>query len=217
MPEAPTHLVLTGPIGIFSDLHGDLTSLERLLGLEPTVNQWISNGDLVDANDDWPTVARLLAVARTHRVVCLLGNHEEVLAFTQVASEADARTQQELYVMPRALTVTAGVTTMYCCHATPGRTDDFCSINRASDEDLLEVFAGIKAKLVFWGHTHDKGLRSFGNKRFVNTGHLGRITATHSPQTYAIVSEQGTVQLKVLPAVVKVGGIAPVGTSRGRR
>jgi predicted phosphodiesterase len=200
MPMETKHVILKGTVGIFSDLHGDLAALELLFRLEPDVSQWISNGDLVDFNNDWPTVARVLAVAKAHRIECVLGNHEEVLAGGQAQNETVAQTINELYGLPESLVVTTDATVLYCCHATPGSTQRVCSINRASDDGLLAVFFGLRAKIILWGHTHEQGMRSIGSKRFVNTGHLGK-TFGNPIQTYATVSASGEVQLKALPSV----------------
>jgi serine/threonine protein phosphatase 1 len=63
----------------FGDIHGATTCLDALLAaVKPTADDWlIFLGDYVDRGpDSRGVIDRLIELKRTHRVVCLRGNHE---------------------------------------------------------------------------------------------------------------------------------------------
>jgi len=64
------------------DIHGHLTALEALLlAVKPTPEDWlIFLGDYVDRGPDSKgVIERVLALDKTHRVVALRGNHEQMM------------------------------------------------------------------------------------------------------------------------------------------
>jgi putative phosphoesterase len=63
-------------IGVFSDLHSNIYALERMLGIESEVENWICLGDFVGL---FPPVNEVVNKLRLNEFTVIRGDHEEYL------------------------------------------------------------------------------------------------------------------------------------------
>jgi predicted phosphodiesterase len=95
---------------------------------------------------------------------------DDLAAVTAAISAAELGAERARALGELPLTVTLdGV--LYC-HATP-RADDEMVTRASSAERYAEVLAGVDARLVVAGHTHQQDDRRVGDVRFVNAGSVG--------------------------------------------
>lgn len=63
-------------IGVFSDLHSNIYALERMLGIESDVENWICLGDFTGL---FPPVNEVASKLRLLKIIAIKGDHEEYL------------------------------------------------------------------------------------------------------------------------------------------
>jgi putative phosphoesterase len=136
------------------DIHGNAEALEAVLA-DPRA----AGADAVLVGGDvypGPFVERVLERlgALDAPVHWIRGNGER---------EEDARADAPL---------TLELDSVLYCHATP-RSDEEILTRISSAERWADALAGVRAKLVVAGHTHQQDDRVVGNTRFVNAGSVG--------------------------------------------
>lgn len=177
-------------VALFSDIHGNAVALDAVLaGLEQEpVDQLVCLGD-VAATGPRPREA----LARLQALACpvVMGNTDAWLLNPEPwpAEDEDARAvlavelwgAGQLTETDRAFIRTFRPTvevpigagqTLLCYHGSPRNYTDV--IRAATPADVLdEYLAGIDARILVGGHTHEPMVRVFGEKLLVNPGSVG--------------------------------------------
>jgi predicted phosphodiesterase len=167
------------------DIHGNVDALEAVLA-DPRAagaDAVVVGGDAVPGPFARATLARLDELGGpVHR---LRGNGEREVA---EAIGAPAPAGDDLAARTAAITVaelgderarslgelplTVELDGVLFCHASPRRDDEMLT-RLSSAERWEEALAGVSARLVVAGHTHQQDDRTVGGVRFVNAGSVG--------------------------------------------
>jgi putative phosphoesterase len=167
------------------DIHGNVDALDAVLAdpraTDPDVV--VIGGDAVPGPFARATLDRIDALPA--RVVWVRGNGEREVAAAvgapappadDIAATTAAATAGELGdERARALgdlPLTLELDGVVFCHATPRRDDEI--LTRISPADRWQdALAGVGARVVVAGHTHQQDYRRVGDTRFVNAGSVG--------------------------------------------
>ena len=167
------------------DIHGNPDALEAVLG-DPRAaspDAVVIGGDVVPGAFGAAVLDRLAALSGPvhwvrgngeREVAAAVGgpapaegdNAAEMSAFT--AAELGPERARPLGELPLTVTVDG----VLFCHASP-RADDELLTRISSPERWSEALAGVEAKLVVAGHTHQQDDRMVDGVRFVNAGSIG--------------------------------------------
>lgn len=213
-------------IAIFSDVHGNLPALQTVLKdiHKRKASQVYCLGDLVDFA---PWTNEVIETIRNLRIPCLMGNHDERIAFdypviplikhNQEETEAritainytkntikeDCRTY--LAHLPRQLRLTyklkGKTVNIQLVHGSPRSNEEYIYQNHELD-DLHHMMDEQQADILIMGHTHESYIRTIsveGNKMVLNCGSVGRSKEEKSLATYLLldISENG-VQAEII-------------------
>jgi predicted phosphodiesterase len=173
------------------DIHGNLPALEAVLEeiRQLEVARVVVGGDVLLGPMPRETLDLLLALDIP--VEFIVGNCEvavlALMAGRNLATAAEpyrpiidwtARQLSPEYerimsAWPKRVTLgIPGVGETLFCHATP-RDENECFTRLTPEDQLLPVFAGVRASLVVCGHTHMQFDRTIGSTRVVNAGSVG--------------------------------------------
>ena len=146
------------------DVHGNLDALEVVLAdpraAEP--DAVVVGGDIVPGPFAREVYDRLEQL--TPPVHWIRGNGERELA----AAEPDDEWARGLAALPHTLELDG----VLYCHASPRRDDEILT-RLSPPERWADALAGVQARLVVGGHTHQQDDRTVGGIRFVNAGSVG--------------------------------------------
>ncbi len=159
-------------LGIVSDIHGNLTALDRALDRMGPVDELLCAGDaFYQFRFSNEVVARLKEIDARY----VLGNHEDILlsAAGQRAQEADGVDRELLQwvrAQPHYLRVQVDGKRLLMFHATPWAPNrDYLY---ASSPDFQRL-AREDADLIIYGHTHHQTVRRLGSALVINPGSVG--------------------------------------------
>ena len=167
------------------DIHGNAAALDAVLAdlRAADVDAVVIGGDAVSGPQPVDVLARLDALPAT--AVWIRGNSERELSEVSPASiGVDASMPVQVAALTlealgyeraqrlAALPLTAELDGVLYCHATPRRDDEI--LTRSSPDERYEAaLAGVGARTVVAGHTHQQDDRRVGGWRFVNAGSVG--------------------------------------------
>ncbi|XWX03351.1 YfcE family phosphodiesterase [Aggregatilineales bacterium SYSU G02658] len=135
-------------IGIISDTHGDIETLENTLNKlynEHQVSAILSAGDLVGRG---PEQNRVVEVHRQHGFITVRGNHDEF--FNGITKENAAF----LKSLPVDWRGELGGRRLFMCHGKPGNNMWGMYRDHLSDTYLNMVLKSLQADVLITGHTH---------------------------------------------------------------
>jgi putative phosphoesterase len=169
-------------IGIISDIHGDLETLEATLEkLEHhhQVTHILSAGDLVGRG---PEQNRVVEVHRERGLITVRGNHDEY--FSGMSRENAAY----LKALPIDWRGELGGLRFFMCHGKPGNNMWGMYRDHLSDTYLNMVLASLKTDVLVTGHTHMPLFLRVENGCIVNPGSLYTFeSARTTSHTYGVL------------------------------
>ena len=182
-------------IGVITDIHGNITALKAVLALldKESCEEIIHTGDVVNIGPQSRQCLELL-LSRSD-VTCLLGNHDRDFADNQtqvrnlshvpsehkkqVFSTLSDELRQKVKAFPVYVTRNLGGSKIMFCHYAfyplPVAIDKhlFKVIDMFPTADSLdEMFAGVDADAVFFGHKHEP-CDIKGQRLYVDVGSVG--------------------------------------------
>lgn len=185
-------------IGVITDIHGNIVALKAVLELLDGIGceEIIHTGDIVDIGPD--SFACLELLLRRKDVTCLLGNHDRDFALNQTQvrnlSHVPAEHKQQVFAtltdehrqkvkqFPVYVTRNCGGSKLLFCHY--AFKQEFNSARACSTVEFLpiaipptaekfdELFAGVNADAVFFGHKHEP-CDIMGKRLYVDVGSVG--------------------------------------------
>ena len=195
-------------IGVISDIHGNIVALKAVLELLDSVGceEIIHTGDIVDIGPRSRECLELLLSRKD--VTCLLGNHDrdfllnqaQVRHLSHVPSEHKEQVfaavgdafRQQVKQFPVYITRKCGQSKIMFCHYAfyplPVSTDEYLFkpiVSPPTAEALDEMFEGVDADAVFFGHKHEP-CDIMGKRLYVDVGSVG---CHPEPKARAIVIE----------------------------
>ncbi|WP_020596452.1 metallophosphoesterase family protein [Spirosoma panaciterrae] len=201
-------------IAIISDIHANLPALQEVIkDIEARqIEQIYCLGDLVDFAP-WPN--EVIQFFRNTRIPCLLGNHDERIAFDQAiyplahhdAAETRNRIQaityskrtitvenkrwlsQLPYQLELILQVEGRIHRLLLVHASPNRNDEYIYESHP-EADLLSRLAGRKVDVLLMGHTHVSYIKK-SSMLLINCGSVGRSKEADRKASYCLLTLTG--------------------------
>jgi putative phosphoesterase len=177
-------------IAIFSDVHGNLPALEAVLKdiNYRKVDQVYCLGDLVDFA---PWTNEVIDLIRSSHITCLMGNHDERVAFDQVIMPLQKHNEEEKAARVKAINYTKRTITacnkrylaglplqlrltfdlnglpvqVVLVHASPNSNDEYIYEDHAIN-DLQQMMDQYDADILVMRHTHLSYIRTM-----TDTGH----------------------------------------------
>jgi predicted phosphodiesterase len=150
------------------DIHGNIDALEAVLADAPRPDVFLVGGDAVPG----PFAAAVLDRLEGARWIRGNGEREVATAANETAVISAAELGDERARALGGLPLTLELDGVLYCHATP-RSDEEMLTRISPDERYAEALAGVDAKLVVAGHTHQQHDRTVGDVRFINAGSVG--------------------------------------------
>ncbi|MBD2755780.1 metallophosphoesterase family protein [Spirosoma validum] len=211
-------------IAVFSDVHANLPALRAVLtDLETRgINQYYCLGDLVDFA---PWGNEVIELFRDKKIPCLLGNHDERIAFdspiTPLPHHDKIETENRMLAIDYSKRVITydnkqwlaqlpfqielvfklgeSLKRILLVHASPRHNDEYIHESYPTDA-LLAMLGDKKPDALLMGHTH-QSYSKHSDVLLVNCGSVGRSKETDRKATYCLltISEAG-----ILPEIVKV-------------
>ena len=202
-------------IAIFSDIHGNLPALNIILKdiEERGLNQLYCLGDLVDFA---PWGNEVIEVIRALKIPCLLGNHDERIAFNLPIVPIPHHDYEETLQRTTAINHSKNTITgankhwlsqlpynielqykinnsfkkILLVHASTRSNDEYIHIGH-NEEDLKSMFLSTGADAIVMGHTHISYNRKLSfttkDKFLINVGSVGRSREDDRLATYVIL------------------------------
>lgn len=204
-------------IAIFSDVHGNLPALKTVLKDIETRNadQVYCLGDLVDFA---PWTNEVIELIKKAKIPCLMGNHDERIAFNQdivplnkhSIKETAARTTAINYTkkvitpanrnylanLPFQLTLTYHLKgkpfNIVLVHASTRSNDEYIYEDH-DQNDVQEMMAEQNASLLIMGHTHESYIKKIltsdqQEEMVINCGSAGRSKEGAPLATYLLLT-----------------------------
>lgn len=203
-------------IAIISDIHANLPALEEVLkDIEARqIEQIYCLGDLVDFAP-WPN--EVIQFFRESHIPCLLGNHDERIAFDHAVHPLDHHTAFETknriqaikysketitaankrwllqlpYQMELVFKVGARIHRLLLVHASPSRNDEYIYESHPEAE-LLGRLEGRKVDALLMGHTHVSYIKK-ASTLLINCGSVGRSKEADRKASYCLLTLSETV------------------------
>jgi predicted phosphodiesterase len=181
------------PIGLFSDLHADLGSLESLLRTEPEVQRWFCVGDYIEMRAFKEINSPVLERCQAEGILGVRGNHDnDALALKKVSAEGEAFLDK----LPDALVLECPFGRVGLFHATPD--SDRARCEQDDIHRYVPLFQQLNLQHVFVGHIHETYYVESEGIHIRNLGHLEARTFGDAKQTYALISAGGSVNMQTL-------------------
>lgn len=204
-------------LAIISDIHGNLLALEAVLKdiSDRSIDQIYCLGDLVDFA---PWGNEVIDRIRAQHIPCLLGNHDERIAYDlpiiplahhdaietanrEIAINWSKQTIREdnkrwLAALPYNITLTyktgSSIKNILLVHATLDSNDAYMYRDDTKNE-LITVLNERSVDALVMGHTHQSYIQEQSDILFVNSGSVGRSREDDRKATYTIlqVTETG--------------------------
>jgi putative phosphoesterase len=208
-------------LALISDIHGNLPALKTVLEDIETkaIDQVICLGDLVDFAP-WPNEA--INLIRSLKIMTVMGNHDERIAFDQaiiplakhsVAETMDRNkainhskgmvtTDNKRYLasLPRNIVMQFEGITLFCTHASPESIDEY--LYEQEDDLLAQRLLDSHADVLIIGHTHFSFIKDIAGKKVINTGSVGRSKEPDQKACYVIIDIQSGA--KIAAEIIKL-------------
>ena len=204
-------------IAIISDIHGNLPALETVLNdiKKRNIKEIYCLGDLVDFA---PWTNEVIELIRSSEIPCIMGNHDERVAFDQEIIPVAKHSNEETYARTTAINCTKYVITeenkeylsqlpaefrltfeyggtektVLLVHASTDSNDEY--IYEAHDQDLVrQMLDDNNADILVMGHTHKSYIKSihregYPDKLAINAGSVGRSREGEPLASYLILT-----------------------------
>lgn len=199
-------------LAIISDVHGNLPALDRVLGdiEDRGIQQVFYLGDLVDFAP-WPN--EVIDRIREKGIPCLLGNHDERIAFDHpvvpLAKHSEEETAARLVAIAHSKTTVTEVNkafmaqcpftlqlnykvgpkhwTIQLVHGS--LENNYTYVYENEEEAVLRDFLErSNADVLLMGHTHLSYLKKVDEKWVINTGSVGRSREENRLASYVILT-----------------------------
>lgn len=212
-------------IAVFSDVHGNLPALKTVLNdiKSRGIHQKFCLGDLIDFAP-WPN--EVIDLIRSQNIACLLGNHDERIAFDipliplekHSAQETQARflaidhsrktisatNKAFLAELPFHLKLNYKVGTKHwkiqLVHATLHSNDTYVFENE-KEEIFSEMLRQADADLLVMGHTHVSFVKQNNSNWAINCGSVGRSKEENRLTSYLVLN---LFEDKIVPEIVQL-------------
>lgn len=199
-------------IAIISDIHANLVALEHVLADigQKGIEQIYCLGDLVDFA---PWGNEVILLFKQRGIPCLLGNHDERIAFNyqvvplihhdavetvnrNIAIEFSKCTispenKEWLSNLPFELALTFKVEGVFkrvlLVHATPNSNEEYL-FEEDDKQPLLLELSGKNIDAIVMGHTHYSYIQKEADILFVNCGSVGRSKEVDRKASYTILT-----------------------------
>ncbi|NVO03756.1 MAG: metallophosphoesterase [Bacteroidetes bacterium] len=178
-------------IAVFGDVHGNLPALEVALKKinDESCDLIVCLGDIIGIG---PFPKECLEIILNQNILCLMGNHEELLVHgidslkgndlsegeklhqIWIHSQIDNSLKEKISKFPYYLTkILKGNTISFMHYPIDQKTKNFKKIiKKPNIEELEFLFGEINSDIIFYGHNHDCEDK-VGKKRFISPGSLG--------------------------------------------
>ncbi|SEK61148.1 metallophosphoesterase family protein [Parapedobacter koreensis] len=199
-------------IAIISDIHANIIALEEAFDdiRKKGITQVYCLGDLVDFA---PWGNEVIARIRDRGIPCILGNHDERIAYDQpiipLAHHDSIETaHRELAIRFSKNTITDDnkkwlaelpfqleltfklgeqLKRILLVHASPRSNDEYV-FESDPKEGLLDMLGGNKVDAIVMGHTHFSYVQHYAGVLFVNCGSVGRSKEKDRKAAYAMLT-----------------------------
>lgn len=213
-------------IAVFSDVHGNLPALEAVLKdiEERGIHQKFCLGDLVDFA---PWGNEVIQKIRDLHIPCLMGNHDERIAFDLPVFPLSKHSEEETRARFIAIDHSKQHITIehkkflselpfhLKLHYKTGRkhwsiqlvhssleSNDTYLYESENDEVFMKMLERSSSDLIVMGHTHLSFKKQFGNKKWaVNCGSVGRSKEENRLASYLILTLD---EEQILPEIVQL-------------
>ncbi|MBS1661316.1 MAG: metallophosphoesterase family protein [Bacteroidetes bacterium] len=207
-------------IAIFSDIHANLPALETVLQdiNRRNIHQSYCLGDLVDFA---PWGNEVIELFKTTHIPCLMGNHDERIAFdlpiTPLAHHDSKETQNRLLAinhskatitpenkrwlsqLPQQIELIFKTQKILLVHGSPASNDEYIFESHPIP-NLLQLLKNRHSNALIMGHTHLSYIRH-SNTLFVNCGSVGRTKEADRKATYCILT---ITEEAINPEIIKL-------------
>jgi len=198
-------------IAIISDIHGNLPALQSVLNdiKSKDINQIYCLGDLVDFA---PWGNETIELIRSRHIPCLLGNHDERIAFDQVIKPLSHQNEEETSARIKAINNSKKTITdlnksflaelpfsirlkyqvghsnwsILLVHAHPDSNDRYIFENEDENE-FSALLQKENIDCLIMGHTHLSYTRNINDKWILNAGSVGRSREKNRLASYLIL------------------------------
>ncbi|MBP2619286.1 metallophosphoesterase family protein [Chryseobacterium jejuense] len=213
-------------IAVFSDVHGNLPALEVVLkDIEQRgIHQKFCLGDLVDFA---PWGNEVIETMKSMNIPCLLGNHDERIAFDLSVFPLSKHSEEEtkarfiaidhskkhiteenkkfLSELPFHLKLNYKVGnkhwSLQLLHSSLESNDNYL-YESENDEVFMKMLENSNADLIVMGHTHLSFTKQFENKKWaVNCGSVGRSKEGNRLASYLVLTLDDE---KMIPEIVQL-------------
>ncbi|MGV0830823.1 metallophosphoesterase family protein [Empedobacter brevis] len=212
-------------IAIISDIHGNIVALNEVLAdiKKKNISHVYCLGDLVDFA---PWSNEVISFFRNNRIPCILGNHDERIAFdlpiiplthhdddeTENRIQAINHSKQHiisehkewLSTLPYQLELVYKIGKSYqkilLVHASLDSNEEYVN----ESDEKREMYSKLKEKAInvlVMGHTHQSYIQQISDVLFVNSGSVGRSKEEDRKATYCVLTLN---EHKVNAEIVKV-------------
>ncbi|RXM50223.1 MULTISPECIES: metallophosphoesterase family protein [unclassified Chryseobacterium] len=214
-------------IAIFSDVHGNLPALEVVLkDIEKRgIHQMFCLGDLVDFA---PWGNEVIEKIKNLNIPCLLGNHDERIAFDLPVIPLSKHSEEEtkarftaidhskkhiteenkkfLSELPFYLKLNYKIGNKHwniqLVHSSLESNDTYL-YESENDEVFMKMLERSNADLIVMGHTHLSFTKQFENNKWVvNCGSVGRSKEENRLASYLVLTLDDE---KIIPEIVQLG------------
>ncbi|MGN7866909.1 metallophosphoesterase family protein [Chryseobacterium sp. 22458] len=213
-------------IAIFSDVHGNLPALEVVLKDmdQRGIHQKFCLGDLVDFA---PWGNEVIQKIRDLNIPCLMGNHDERIAFNMPVFRLDKHSEEEtkarfiaidhskkhitdenkkfLSGLPFHLKLNYKIGDKHwniqLVHSTLESNDTYL-YESENDEIFINMLGKSGADLIVMGHTHLSFKKQFENNKWaINCGSVGRSKEENRLASYLVLAMD---EEKIIPEIVQL-------------
>jgi predicted phosphodiesterase len=192
--RAVKRLSMTGPLAVFSDVHGNLPGLEAILAdaARRGVTNVVCLGDLVGYG---PFPNEVATLVRERAIPTVMGNYDQGIGFAtgdcgcvyktdeQRAEGAASlhwteqatspQTRAYLRTLEDRLVLDTPAGELLAVHGSPRRINEYLFADRP-DSSLSRIAAAEPYRTILFGHTHVPYVREIDGTEFVNVGSGGR-------------------------------------------
>ncbi|WP_300675417.1 metallophosphoesterase family protein [Soonwooa sp.] len=212
-------------IAIFSDVHGNLPALKTVLKdiKEKGIQYQFCLGDLVDFA---PWCNEVIEIIRQENILCLLGNHDERIAFDQTLIPLEKHSEAETNARNQAINHTRKAISeenknylsqlpfnaklnykvgkkhwkIQLVHASLNSNDTYI-YESENDNTFRKLANEADADIVVMGHTHISFKKKIDDLWFVNCGSVGRSKEENRLASYLSIN---LFEDKIIPEIVQI-------------
>lgn len=212
-------------IAVFGDVHGNLPALEAVLNdiEERGIRQKFCLGDLVDFA---PWGNEVIEKIRSLNITCLMGNHDERIAFDVPVIPLNKHSEEEtaarflainhskkyiteenkafLSELPFHLKLNYKIGEKHwniqLVHSSLESNDTYL-YESENDEVFQNMLCGSQSDIIMMGHTHMSFKKYFNGKWAINSGSVGRSREENRLASYVILTLE---EEKITPEIIKL-------------